>query len=439
MTSALILLVGNNPLPNYVSCRALWENPVRGPFDRLVLVFSAPDKAGDADGTQDVMVRLKGEIGISPGVLPASVVEVPLKDPADGAEIENAVRKSVEDCEKVHLNYTGGTKEMAVHAYSAVAGLSCEVDFSYLDSRIFKLRFPRGRTSERDLRKVVTLDFETLFRMHGTPIYEPGTDEPYLPKTASVLAQAMSRMDPTTVGQVGEAGKPRRPEPIAKTMGKWTGQFRVNDSRRLSGETYADFQIRQYKEWRKGHSHVEFPAWTDSQTGFPELREIFQEETGLDCATGIRFQQLSFEHGNRIREFFHGKWLESAVLDAITQAMESPARMNVKIRRKAAREAEVDVIALRGYQVFLFSCIAATGEGARNRQKQHAFEAAHRALQLGGEEARAILVTTEDADRARDLQNDLKTDLGGALTVKVLDRNDLTRLQSVTQEILGGV
>lgn len=63
-------------------------------------------------------------------------------------------------------------------------------------------------------------------------------------------------------------------------------------------------------------------------------------------------------------------------------------------RKKAAALFDLDVAAMRGYQLFAISCMVAgiQGKGPKNNYKEHLLEAYVRARQLGGDEARVALI-----------------------------------------------
>src|SRR5262245_6147767 len=112
----LVLLVGGNPLPNVVAGRLLC--PEGG---TVTLVHS-----GGPQGTKRLAERIQQHL---PGKTP-KFVEVNESEPG---EIYRKVRAHLDDVYKdrtippsVALNYTGGTKAMAVHVAAAVKGWAAE-------------------------------------------------------------------------------------------------------------------------------------------------------------------------------------------------------------------------------------------------------------------------------------------------------------------------
>jgi hypothetical protein len=107
-TDMLILLVGENPLPNYVAARLLATTETR-----LLLVHSGKE------GTEDQSKRLKNVLREKEyRIGPDDLVEVEESNPTN---ICDRVKEKIADCTgSIGLNYTGGTKTMSVHAYRAL-------------------------------------------------------------------------------------------------------------------------------------------------------------------------------------------------------------------------------------------------------------------------------------------------------------------------------
>jgi hypothetical protein len=93
---------------------------------------------------------------------------------------------------------------------------------------------------------------------------------------------------------------------------------------------------------------------------------------------------------------------------------------------------ELDVIALNGYQFIGVSC---TTDSSRSQCKSKAFEISHRSKQIGGEEAKSILISalkvpelnTKSTDEIspKDLQMELDTDLDNSGNILILGNEDL--------------
>ena len=113
----------------------------------------------------------------------------------------------------------------------------------------------------------------------------------------------------------------------------------------------------------------------------------------------------------QMHKFFNGIWLEYSTYDAFKDALEkistrNPCRSyklfhNVYARRDDSTRGsevkvfELDVIAVLGYQIVVVSCTV----GSRQEMiKQKGMEAILRARQLGGDEARAIVLCSTDSE-----------------------------------------
>jgi hypothetical protein len=145
----LILLVGSNPLPNYLAACALRP-------ERVLLIHSKKTKQHkDWLGS-----ALQERLG----------VEVPagkhgsrcVKDAADASAVEEACRDLPADA---RLNYTGGTKIMATHARVAFAEAGGSPDrASYVDGALGIVRFDDGCPLELPDN---CLDLDVVRQIHG--------------------------------------------------------------------------------------------------------------------------------------------------------------------------------------------------------------------------------------------------------------------------------
>ncbi len=134
-----------------------------------------------------------------------------------------------------------------------------------------------------------------------------------------------------------------------------------------------------------------------------------------------------------------GTWLELAAYAAFSQALENisnsnKTRRNYKLfhsvhvqRRRDNRTLnpfELDVVAVLGYQIVVVSCSTSTGTAndpnSRSRKRRElklkAMEAIFRTRQLGGDEARAVLLCRADSKTAREIQEELEDEMGSTDT-----------------------
>ena len=97
----------------------------------------------------------------------------------------------------------------------------------------------------------------------------------------------------------------------------------------------------------------------------------------------------------KLIKFMSGIWLEDFIVDIIKGLKEKNEIAYDEIRKSVhatykKRELEVDIIVMKGYQMFLFSC---TADVNTENVKSKAFEAVFRAEQLGGDHATAVTVS----------------------------------------------
>lgn len=142
----LILLVGSNPLPNYLAAKALRAG-------RVLLVYS-PETAEPKNRLRDVL----RDAGIQTD-------ERVVQSATDAREIRGSLMKLPTDS---HLHYTGGTKTMAAHARMVFQQQGGEDSAaSYFDEGDGVVRFDDGTIVKlQDCDLGLTLDL--VLRLHGS-------------------------------------------------------------------------------------------------------------------------------------------------------------------------------------------------------------------------------------------------------------------------------
>jgi hypothetical protein len=95
------------------------------------------------------------------------------------------------------------------------------------------------------------------------------------------------------------------------------------------------------------------------------------------------------------------------------------------------RDFDLDVVVMRSYQLFVFSCIVSN---KIQECKDHLMEAYVRARQAGGDEARVGLVCVYKDPKA--LQEEIASDLDAAGKIRVFGQEDLIPLADRIKEWL---
>ena len=164
-----------------------------------------------------------------------------------------------------------------------------------------------------------------------------------------------------------------------------------------------------------------------------------------DCpAPGILNQEQLSEGRKAITSGGHitGKLLEYGAYAAFKDALgeistNNPERNNYELfhsvhtRRARATDQrikhfELDVVAVLGHQIVVVSCTVASGH---DLIKQKGMEAILRTRQLGGDEARAIVLCSTDQNSAKLIEDELKDEMGSTSEpLQIWGRNKWRRL-----------
>lgn len=366
-----ICLVGSNPLPNYIVAEFLmkYKDQYKGFIVKPDTYFFVHT---GQEGTKDYAKRIKRKLSLS-----NVCEEVCLSNPRNAKEIQDSFEKSKlnrliknDDIKTIHLNYTGGTKPMAVLTYKWLQEhpyRKYELTLSDIDPRNNKLNIIKNDKEESsfsipediDLIDLIDINIKDLLEMHGMEFKELNE----------------------------------------KVKGKIGGYLNLEG---LSNE----------EQWEK-------------------KQEFFIE--CLNAKKNMETDLLRKVHSNRgykanaikkIDEFYDGKWLEYYIYEKIAKILEREnltdkiqlyhsVKVNMKVDG-SNREAEIDVIAIKGYKLYYFTV---TTKAKIKDCKQKAFEGIFRARQLGGEHAKVVAVNMmpyetykdDDENYNRKLEADLKS------------------------------
>jgi len=328
----LFLLVGTNPLPNYVAAELLLK-----PSGSLYLIHT--------DETTIVADRLIAALEQKQKA--DGVTKIPVNEEKED-DIFSQIERHAIGKKGVGLNYTGGTKTMAVHAYRAIEQACPDAIFSYLNALTLRMLIKRpGQPSQSfPVGLAVRPDLKTLLSLHG---YELRTDPKAVPFQHDV-AQALAQAD-------------------CVKLREWCNQNLRNGP---------DTPFRKKEELKK----VDLPCL-------------------IDWSGAKTLDDLATQWGKKIgevAEWLDGKWLEDYTLWALQQVAGScHVHQTAMSIQPQERGFEFDVAAMRGYQLFAISCSTETRKG---KLKLKLFEAYVRSRQMGGDEARVGLVCCAPKDNS---------------------------------------
>lgn len=385
----LFLLVGENPLPNYVAARTLLKEG-----GTAYLVFTK--------NTIFQKDRLQGEDGLHKLGIKCQPIDLSNNE-SNAQEIYDIIKKWFEESAKegkVGLNYTGGTKAMAVHAYREIQKLKPDATFSYLDPRRLKMWINQGDQKPVAYDVPLQVSLEELFTLHGKYLLTnfPSRPEPYLPYLAVEIGKLHENQD----------------------------------------------SEKKWKEWCNKLTPI-----ADLQILFPEVGNLLDEYLDLPTNKSLK-DKAKVEGFSDFKEFhtwLNGTWLESYVLNKIQDVsddigvckeniqmsfniVEDKDKMNTN-NKAADAKFEFDVAFIKGYQLFAVSCAA---KSKKADCKEKLFEASLRAKELGGDEARVALVCCYNDPQ--ELEDELARFGTRDPKVKVFGRKHLT---NIGDEILAWV
>jgi len=371
--ATLVLLVGSNPLPNYLAACALRPT-------RIALVYTAE--------TEEAKRRLRRELAHVLGE--GATFDEPFVEDATCA---TKVRRVLDplmasDCDRdVVLNYTGGTKVMAAHARLAFYKAKGKLEHaSYLDEGG---RDKSGKDHQPRLR------FDDG---NSTPL----STYPEIPLTLALL-----------LALHGITHKPRKSKDPAPTAGD-AGAILCGVLRDI-GLAERLYQERQrLTELGKPKAAINNPF---KPADFGLTLTLGQVPDSAEMSRGAYDQWYKFVGGEWLEE-----WLGTQIraLD-LAPVPEITVGVNAYRGEKQA-QLEVDVAVIRGHRSYFVSC---TTDTSKPICKSKLFEVAVRSRQLGGDLARAALVCLADDGTVSALQGDVDDVWGASNTTQVFGLSDV--------------
>lgn len=383
----LILLVGTNPLPNWIAIRLLLKEKKTG---RIYLVHS--------DVTLEIARRL-AKLLLSQGYQQAEYVYV--MNASDPREVYHVVCQCCKTIKsgQVGFNYTGGTKVMSVHGYRAVEkelppGLPVPI-FSYLDALTLYMYFDEGYSRFVGTDPCVYLNLKELLALHDDYNSPSPNQEPIL------------------LPVVLELEKLHRTEAAYKAWRKWTTELQ--------------------NPKKPGAKKAEDSTLEDLHKTFPEVAVKLLKEAELahNEPSTITWKELvrqnnRFSNASDLINWLEGRWLESYVLNLLRNPdfKLNDYGQGFAVNTKRLRF-EADVAAIRGYQLHFISCYSGHSPQTCTFKL---FESFIRARQIGGDEAGAALVCMSENPKSieYDVAQAWQDDFG---RIKVFGRRELENLK----------
>ncbi|HUN23591.1 MAG TPA: DUF1887 family CARF protein [Anaerolineales bacterium] len=371
-TDNLILLVGTNPLPNYVAARVLWNGKGK-------VYFLATSE------THKIAVRLVRQLGLSAYQIMQNI------ESSRANQIQETVSEAIKGMVgSIGLNYTGGTKAMGIHAYLAAKASNKGIVFSYLDARSLEMSFDGVGTFRISVGRAVQMGVEDLLKLHGFELKEPFQTQPERLELVYAIWRNLDEWK------------------------KWAAKLRDKDNK--------DNKYKLIKT-ADAFSNVSIPQFSDFPNDFTRHANLLELANHWGYKNSDKREDLA--------KWLEGGWLEDFVLDKM-QAIAPQCGFNdgAVVSRVETKDPhfELDVVAVRGYQMIVVSCTTAD---KKDLVKSKLFEVYLRARQIGGEEARVCIVSCapDSGDSRVDIiEGEATSDLNPSSQIKVFGKEDLPDL-----------
>jgi len=425
----LFITVGTNPLPAYVVAKYFKDS-----FNNVVLISSEENRNIYQAGTRAYAEKIRDTLETN--VEKYHIIS--LSNVANPAEIKRDLKKRLEsndilfskdDIQKVHLNYTGGTKIMAVAVYNFLKEeYGDKFESSYLDARSYKLILEDGTVEPtfEDLREKVKIDIETLLKLHLYEVKRIESDEKYKKAFGEKYYSEIISEIEKIVNDDDKRGK----------YLEWTNKyfrkvFRYKDESNKEKLITTPTKLSEHLNKEENKKLIEdFESLTpefiwDLLDKFPDGKKIITQRGKL----WVPYRDSTKNKIEDTIKFLDGEWLELYVYNQIKDQLIKKGllqkgnfgRSIIAVKSKEdGKEFEMDIFIIYGYQLIGISITTST---ERHICKSKGFEVIHRARQIGGDESRAILVTgykdPENPKSPKDLEEDLSYETG-ASTGKII-------------------
>nr|8Q44_A Chain A, DUF1887 family protein [Thermoanaerobacter brockii subsp. finnii Ako-1]8Q44_B Chain B, DUF1887 family protein [Thermoanaerobacter brockii subsp. finnii Ako-1] len=405
----LVLIVGTNPLPNYVVGSHLKEK-----YDKFVLIYSEKNDKINQNSTYDYAKKLKEHLNLND-----KCIFLPLSDVSNSEKIINDLREKFpsEDFVEVHLNYTGGTKTMVVHIYNFLKekfkNNKIKFEGSYLDARDYKLVYDYSEEAI-SLKDTIKIDINTLLSIH---LYEDIHFEFY--DTYSYKQKFVDSFDKISQ-EIEKAIKDDKGEDFVKWLEDPFRKIFKGENKLLEKTAKFKKHIEKLLKDNDSSPIVKFNEKTpqfiwDILNAFPEGKKLNDGQKLWIPDDKITNDNLSSRVKDTV-EFLNGKWFEWYVYSQIkSELLDRKLKegehfgISLKAQKKDSPYFELDIFLINGYQLI---GISLTTSSTRRLCKLKGFEVIHRVRQIGGDESKAILITGMDKSKTEDLQKDLAYETG---------------------------
>jgi hypothetical protein len=414
----LVLLIGTNPLPNYIVGSYLRKN-----YNKFVLIYSEGNDEINQSSTADYAEKLEKHLNLND-----NCVLLPLSDISDPNEIKKDLKDKFPDknIDEVHLNYTGGTKTMVVHVYNFLKEkFGNKFNASYLDARSYKLIYNNKKGDDVNLKvnlkDKIKIDINTLLSIH---LYDENVsfeiNDTYIYKR-----KFTNSFDNISQG-IENAIKNGKDEKFIKWLEDPFRKIFKGPDKILENKVKFKQHIDNLSKNNDLSPINKFNNCTPDfiwgiLNAFPEDKRI-NDKRNLWIPDDNIIKKVFSDRIKDTVEFLDGKWFEWYVYSQIKNKLLNRELnrelkegehfgISLKAQKGKSPNFELDIFIINGYQLVGISLTTSKRQGDC---KLKGFEVIHRVRQIGGDESKAILITGMESSKKDDLQKDLSYVTGTA-------------------------
>ncbi|MFZ5518649.1 MAG: hypothetical protein ACOY90_18615 [Candidatus Zhuqueibacterota bacterium] len=408
----LILLIGTNPLPNFVVAQYFLLN--NSNLERIWLIHSEDNRLQKGSYLQAEQLEkiIRKEWEGKHNSLNFPLQKVGLSDVSDARNIISTIHDNfLNRLDVFHFNYTGGTKSMSIHVYNYLKNLdNCtSKSFSYLDARNFRLMDDDDGLIADSLREKVSLDFMDLIKLHG---FERKNED-----KINIFDNMILKMS-----EIIEQDK------LDILFNETDGYYR------------SLFYNKNYDLAKKPSDldKIKIDNFTPNDIfvsviqSMPEEYQIFNSDKKFNW-------EIDRKKFTKALTYIDGFWLEDYLIKVLSDNfLDQRLKMysNWEIRKPEWIKInpdlyfELDILFIYGYQL---TGVSVTTDSTKKLCKSKGFEIILRTRQIGGDEAKAVVVTFLDNSRKEQLQEELIYETGTSEDrIRILGINDIKKEKLVT-------
>ena len=420
----LILSIGSNPMPNFITAKyLLGQNEIGEIPDTVLFVFSShTEKFKNA-----IIKQLESDVQIE---------LISLEDKTREFDyIKEKVLKKLEELnniESIHLNYTGGTKPMAVGILSAVEKFNCKnTIYSDLSPDKFKLTLRNGNEfpTRKNIRDFVKINVEDIYALHdlNKPALNRDKSKWYSDKFIDFL-----------INKNLEHINKNRSEFFDEYWSLYPGHAKETKNRsQLKKEIQYEKIIADINEETELNKNKKCKKTTDFFTAELKKMREFMKNSIADFKNPCSDDEL-----NSIKGFVCGTWLEEYLFSVLTEIKHdckiTDLAWNVEIKNKpfkltAVYPQEGNFRTQHPAAVLKEAWMTPDKESACRKFIEFLIspEAQHRAMEMG---LRPILKKIEMSSPF-DAEHGVNPNLASGKTFKVPPENVLKRIRNLWEEV----